>query len=198
MMIEAMVEAFPFHKRLLYNLLLKPRLTDRMLQVLGQEAAYLDPLLHNTVNATVVSGGHKVNVIPSHISLDLDGRVLPGFTPDDIVGEIREIAGFDFDLEVIRHDPGPGAPNMGLFETLSHIIREADPKAVPIPLLLSGATDGRLFARLGIQTYGYLPMKLPPDFDFIKTIHSADERVPVESLVFGTDAIFELIRRYKG
>jgi acetylornithine deacetylase/succinyl-diaminopimelate desuccinylase-like protein len=198
MMVEAMVEAFPFPKRLLYRLLLKPWLTDSMLNYLGQEAAYLDSLLHNTVNATVVRGGHKVNVIPSHISLDLDGRLLPGYTPDDIVREIKDAAGFDLELEVVRHDAGPGAPNMGLFETLSHIIREADPKAVPIPLLLSGATDGRLFARLGIQTYGYLPMKLPPDFDFIKTIHSADERVPVESLVFGTDAIFELIRRYKG
>ena len=54
---------------------------------------------------------------------------------------------------------------------------------------MPGVTDGRFFARLGIQTYGFTPMKLPPDFDFWSTVHGADERVPVDAVDFGADAI---------
>jgi len=39
-------------------------------------------------------------------------------------------------------------------------------------------------------------MNLPADFDFLHTVHAADERIPVDSLIFGTDAVYDLIDRY--
>ena len=143
----------------------------------------------------MVQGGDKINVIPSEIELGLDGRLLPGFTPDDMITELRAITGKQAELEVVRYDPGPPEPDWGQFEVLSEILREADPEGIPIPLLLSGVTDGRFFARLGIQTYGFLPMRLPPDFNFSATIHAADERIPVEALEFGAQAILKAIQR---
>ena len=85
---------------------------------------------------------------------------------------------------------------MGLFDCLSGIFREADPGGVSVPLLLPTATDGRFFARLGIQTYGFLPMKLPPYFAFWQCTHEADERIPVDAMAFGTDAIYKLLQRF--
>ena len=85
---------------------------------------------------------------------------------------------------------------MAGFPLLEAILREADPQAAVVPLLLPGATDARFFARLGIQTYGFLPLLLPADFDFIPTIHGADERVPAEALEFATRCLFELLRRF--
>jgi hypothetical protein len=70
--------------------------------------------------------------------------------------------------------------------TLRAIGQDADPAGLPVPLLLSGVTDGRFFARLGIQTYGFLPLNLPPWFDFTRLIHAADERLPVAALDFGS------------
>jgi acetylornithine deacetylase/succinyl-diaminopimelate desuccinylase-like protein len=87
---------------------------------------------------------------------------------------------------------------MGLFDLLAGILRQADPDGIPLPFLLSGVTDARFFSRLGIQTYGFLPMSLPEDFNFSQTIHAADERIPVESIGFGTNAIYELLRRFGG
>ena len=72
------------------------------------------------------------------------------------------------------------------------------PRRIPLPLLLSGVTDARFFSRLGIQTYGFLPMQLPADFNFSQTIHAANERVPVESMTFGTDAIYTALQRFGG
>ena len=82
------------------------------------------------------------------------------------------------------------------YEPKNKAFREADPQGVPLPMLLPAVTDGRFFSRLGIQTYGFTPMKLPPDFSFFETIHAADERVPVEAIDFGTHAIHRVLQRY--
>jgi peptidase M20/M25/M40-like protein len=37
----------------------------------------------------VVLSDEKVNVIPAQIDLELDGRLLPCFTPDDLIGELH-------------------------------------------------------------------------------------------------------------
>jgi acetylornithine deacetylase/succinyl-diaminopimelate desuccinylase-like protein len=62
---------------------------------------------------------------------------------------------------------------------------------------LSGTSDARFFSQLGIQTYGFLPMPLPQDFNFSQTIHAADERIPVEAVDFGTNVICEVLNRFE-
>ena len=61
---------------------------------------------------------------------------------------------------------------------------------------MPGVSDARFFARLGIQTYGFTPMKLPPDFNFWAGVHGADERIPADAVEFGTHAIGEALRRF--
>jgi len=39
-------------------------------------------------------------------------------------------------------------------------------------------------------------MSLPRDFNFWQTMHAANERIPVEALTFGTDAIYKLLQRF--
>lgn len=177
--------------------MLDPRLTDVVLGAVGDQARIFGPLLHNTVSPTMLQAGDKINVIPNRVELGLDGRLLPGQTPEVLVGELRRLLGDGVDIEVVRSDTAPPPPDMALFDTLSSILKAADPTGVPIPYLLAGTTDGRHFADLGIQTYGFVPVKLPPDFNFPAVIHAADERVPVEAMHFGADAIYELIRRFR-
>jgi acetylornithine deacetylase/succinyl-diaminopimelate desuccinylase-like protein len=193
-MIEALASALSFPTGFILRLLLKPSLTDHVLKLLGQRGKTFEPLLHNTVNPTIVHGGEKVNVVPSEIVLELDGRLLPGFGPEDMIAELRQIIGDEVELEVIRHDLGPAEPDMGLFDTLADILCKADPSGKSVPLLLPGVSDARFFSRLGIQTYGFLPMKLPIDFNFTKTIHAEDERIPVESVAFGSEAIYKALQ----
>jgi acetylornithine deacetylase/succinyl-diaminopimelate desuccinylase-like protein len=85
---------------------------------------------------------------------------------------------------------------MGLFDTLAAILREADPGSTPGPLLLSAVTDARHFSRLGIQTYGFTPIKMPPELSYWQLAHAADERVPVDGLRFGIEAIYKLLQRF--
>jgi len=195
-MIEAMASALPFPMSAALRQLLNPRMTDRVLARLGSKRAIFEPLLRNTVNPTIVHGGDKVNVIPSVVTVELDGRLLPGYRPHDMIAELRQIVGDEAELAVDRHDPGPAAPDMGLFHVLAEILRDKDPLAIAVPLMLPGITDSRWFSQLGIQTYGFLPMRLPDTLSFWSLAHAADERIPAEALSFGTDAIYKLLQRF--
>lgn len=195
-MYSAIAANVPFPTSLILRQVLNPRLASTTLKLMGDMRQQFDALLRHTVSPTIVQGGHKINVIPSELSLQLDGRLLPGYQPQDLINELRDLLGDEVEIKVLQHDPGPPAANMALFETLADILRQADPNGVPIPLVLPAVTDARHFARLGIQTYGFLPMQLPPDFNFSATIHAADERIPAAALDFGTAAIFELLTRF--
>jgi acetylornithine deacetylase/succinyl-diaminopimelate desuccinylase-like protein len=194
-MFEAMAAGLPFPMGVALRQVLKPALTDGVLRLLGKESRLIEPMLRNTVNATIVRGGEKVNVIPSEIAVDLDGRVLPGYGPDDLIAELRRVTGSNVEIELVSYDPGPAEPEMGLFNLLAGVLRQADPAAIPVPMLVGATTDARFFSRLGIQTYGFTPMQLPADFEFSEVIHCADERVPVGAVEFGARAIYEVIRQ---
>jgi acetylornithine deacetylase/succinyl-diaminopimelate desuccinylase-like protein len=196
MMIEAMSSALGGAMGAILGQLANPAMANSVLKLLGDRGKIFSPLLRNTVSPTMLTASDKVNVIPNEVSVGMDGRLLPGYKPEDMMTELRAILGSDVDLEVVRHDPGPAEPNMGLFDTLSGILREADPEGIPIPLLLSGVTDARFFSRLGIQTYGFLPMTLPEDFNFTNIIHSANERVPAAAIEFGAQAMYEALKRF--
>jgi acetylornithine deacetylase/succinyl-diaminopimelate desuccinylase-like protein len=195
-MIEDVAAQLPAPGRVLLRRLLDTRLTDRVLDLLGERGRVFDPLLHHTVNATIVRGGDKINVIPAEATVDLDGRLLPGFTAEDLLAELHALIGPHVELEVLRHDHGPPEPDLGLYDLLAGVLREADPAGTPVPFLLAAITDARHFARLGIQTYGFLPMQLAPEMHFMDLIHAADERIPIDAIHFGTDAVFRVLERY--
>jgi acetylornithine deacetylase/succinyl-diaminopimelate desuccinylase-like protein len=194
--VERIAAELPRPQASVMRSLLKPRLTDGALRVLGARGRTFEPMLRNTVNATIVRCGEKINVVPSEVVLELDGRALPGQSPEQLMRELHDTVGDDVELELVRHDPGPAEPDLGLFETLAGVLRELDPEGIPIPLLQIGVTDGRFFSRVGIQTYGFLPMRLPEGFEFTKLIHAADERIPVDALEFGAEAVWRAVQRF--
>ena len=195
-MIETIASVLPPVQRLLLRQLLNPALTNTILNLVGPLSQVLDPLLHNTVSPTILHASTKTNVIPSEVSVELDGRLLPGHPADEMISELQELLGDNVELAIIRHEPGPPEPDMGLFDTLADILQEADPGGTAGPLVLAGVTDARHFSRLGIHTYGFTPMKIPPDLNVWRLAHGADERIPVDAMEFGTEAIYKLLQRF--
>jgi acetylornithine deacetylase/succinyl-diaminopimelate desuccinylase-like protein len=196
--ITGVAQASPEPERSRLLALLDPASTDGALDAMGEDGARFDPILHHTVNATVVHAGEKINVIPSVAVVDLDGRMLPGFEPEQFVAEVRAVVGSEPEIEVTSSGPRLKQAELGPFyDLLGGVLRELEPAAVPVPLLMTGATDQRHFARLGIEGYGFLPLRLPPGFGQ-ETVHAADERVPADALDFGTDALTRVLQRYRG
>jgi acetylornithine deacetylase/succinyl-diaminopimelate desuccinylase-like protein len=195
-MIEALANVLPGASGTLVRQILNPALTDLVLKAMGSRGMLFAPLVRNTVSPTVLHASDKVNVIPAQIELGLDGRLLPGLKPEVMLAEVRQLLGKDAEIEIAYTNPGPAEANMGLFTTLSGILTEADPQGKPIPFVMMGVTDARLLSRLGIQTYGFTPLKLPANYNFMQAAHAADERVPVDAIDFGVQAIYKAIQRF--
>jgi acetylornithine deacetylase/succinyl-diaminopimelate desuccinylase-like protein len=195
-MITGISDALPFPQSLVLRQLLNPALTDRVLDMLGAKGEHLSAGLHNTASPTIVRGGEKFNVIPGEITLGLDGRLLPGFGPDDMIRELRTLLGDDIDMAVTNYEPGSEPADMERYAVLADIVRKADPEGVPVPYLVFGVSDARHFAKLGIQSYGFIPVQMPDEL--ISTIHAADERIPVASIEWGTQVLLETLQQFKG
>jgi acetylornithine deacetylase/succinyl-diaminopimelate desuccinylase-like protein len=181
---------------MIMRLLLNPLFSNTLMKALGSRLSIFTPLLHNTSSPTMLQGSDKRNVIPSEVTLELDGRLLPGFEAADLERELRTLLGSGCDITAYLPDPGPTTSDMGLFGTLSAPLKALDPQGIPVPYVNPAVTDARFFSRLGIQTYGYTPLQLPDDFSFVGTIHAANERVPIAALDFGTRAVFEAIQKF--
>lgn len=199
-LVEAVADGLPAPVSAQVRGLLDPAQTDRLLDELGGAVRLFDPLLHNTANPTLVQGGTRVNVVPSEISVTLDGRVIPGVSPADFIAEVRALIGDDLLIEQISGEPAAAQmqPDMTHFAHLAAILQQLDPTGIPVPYMVSGATDARVFADLGIQTYGFIPMALPDGFNFVSLIHAADERIPAEAVGFGAEAIYRAITSWRG
>ena len=197
LMVEGLQQHTTGATRVALGRLLDERSAAGTLRLLRTRLGMLEPMFRNTVSPTVVRGGDKHNVIPARITLGLDGRMLPGFTPEQFEAELRELVGPECDIRMTTDGATtPPEPDLGLFPLLAEALLEQDPDGIPIPFLLPAVTDGRWFAQLGIQPYGFTPITLPEGFDFQQTVHGADERIPVAALGFGADALYSVIRRY--
>ncbi len=73
-----------------------------------------------------------------------------------------------------------------LVDRMVAALHAEDPDARVLPYCLSGGTDNKALSLIGIRGYGFAPLRLPADLDFAGMFHGIDERVPLDSLRFGT------------
>jgi acetylornithine deacetylase/succinyl-diaminopimelate desuccinylase-like protein len=158
---------------------------EKLREMFGTTARWLEATVQNTANPTVLQAGYKHNVIPGQASALVDCRFLPG-QRDELMRTLTELAGDQVKVEVLHSDVALEAGfEGGLVQAMRQSLMELDPGAAVLPYCLSGGTDNKAFSRLGIRGYGFAPLKLPADLDFAGMFHSVDERVPLESLRFG-------------
>jgi hypothetical protein len=110
--------------------------------------------------------------------------------------ELDEVLGPDIVREYVHHDIAVETEFAGaLVEAMATALRAEDPGAVPVPYMLSGGTDAKQFARLGIRCFGFSPVRLPADLNFGALFHGIDERIPVEGLQFGVRVLDRFLSR---
>ncbi|TCK25711.1 M20/M25/M40 family metallo-hydrolase [Pseudonocardia endophytica] len=161
---------------------------------LGPIARMVGATVRDTANPTMLSAGYKSNVIPSTAEAVIDCRILPG-RRDAFLAEVDELIGPDVEREWITDLPSVETPFDGaLTEAMHAALRTEDPTAEITPYMLSGGTDAKSFAKLGMDCYGFAPLRLPPDLDFASLFHGIDERVPVDALTFGTRVLDRFLR----
>jgi acetylornithine deacetylase/succinyl-diaminopimelate desuccinylase-like protein len=168
---------------------------EELLAELGPAAKMIGATLTNTSNPTMLEAGYKANVIPQHATAVVDCRTIPGFEKE-LLPTIKEIIGPDIEVESLVSDIPLEVDFAGeLVSKMIDSILAEDPDGIVVPYVLSGGTDNKALAKLGITGYGFSPLALPPDIDFMALFHGVDERVPIESLHFGVRALYRFMSR---
>ncbi|MEE6273248.1 M20/M25/M40 family metallo-hydrolase [Georgenia sp. MJ206] len=165
-----------------------------LVRALGPAGKFVGATLRTGSNPTQLSAGYKANVIPGGAEGSVDVRFLPG-EEEAVMATLAELAGPGVRVEDIHRDIALEVPfTGGLVDAMVDAITVEDPGAVVLPYMLSGGTDNKSLARLGITGYGFAPLRLPADLDFAGMFHGVDERVPVDALRFGTRVLERLLR----
>ena len=167
-----------------------------IIRATGLAAGFLEPSLSATSNPTQLSAGYKHNVIPDSASAAIDIRPLPG-TEDSVLARVRDIIGPDIEVSIATQDIGlENSFDAPIVDAMAKALRAQDSDAVMLPYLLSGGTDNKAMALLGIAGYGFAPLRLPADLNFPALFHGVDERVPLDALDFGHRVLTDFLLDY--
>jgi acetylornithine deacetylase/succinyl-diaminopimelate desuccinylase-like protein len=173
---------------------LDPDNPEQAIAKLGPISTIIGATIRNTANPTGLSAGYKHNVIPGKASATLDCRTVPGQF-ESFREQLQAVLGPDIELEQVHRQPPLETTFDGaLVDAMAVALRAEDPGARAVPYMLSGGTDAKQFARLGIRCFGFSPLKLPADLNFSALFHGIDERVPVEGLQFGVRVLDRFLR----
>jgi acetylornithine deacetylase/succinyl-diaminopimelate desuccinylase-like protein len=149
----------------------------------------------NTVSVTTARAGIKHNVIPATAEATLDCRLLPGTDADAFIEEVRRVINDDrISIERDLVSSTPTSPSKTeLMSVIEDAVHEHVEDAVVLPGISAGFTDSRVYRRLGVTSYGFIPILLEPAE--AATIHGHNERLSIENLRLGCQVLFEVVRR---
>lgn len=179
----------------LTGLPIEPDNPEPSLRMLGSAARVIGSTIRNTANPTMLSAGYKANVIPGTAEATIDARFLPGHE-EELLETLDELIGEGIDRETLVRDIAVETSFDGaVVDAMAEALRYEDPGARPVPYLMGGGTDAKSFSTLGIRCFGFAPLRLPPDLDFVTMWHGIDERVPIDGLRFGVRVLDRFLSR---
>ncbi len=155
-------------------------------------AELVQPLLSLTLSPTMIEASRQRNVIPAQCVVTVDCRLLPGMTPEDADPLVRAALGHgDYELEWYERDGGTRSPmDTPLWSVLERWVGEIEPGARLAPISCAGFTDSHwLRQAFGTIAYGFFPMKAMSGELASRLVHSADERIAVDDLELGVEAL---------
>jgi acetylornithine deacetylase/succinyl-diaminopimelate desuccinylase-like protein len=174
---------------------LDPNDPELAIAKLGPIASLVGATIRDTATPTGLKAGYKHNVIPSTASATIDCRTLPGRS-EAMLEELRALVGDEISMEYVQHKPALETTFDGpLVDAMAAALRAEDSGARPVPYMMSGGTDAKAFARLGMRCFGFSPLRLPADLNFAALFHGIDERVPVEGLEFGVRVLDRFLQQ---
>ncbi len=165
--------------------------------VLSADPGY-NGILHTTCIPTLLSGGHANNAQPQRATANVNCRIFPGTSVQQVLAKLKELVAdpevkitiADKRSEVTKAPPPLTKEIMGPVESVAAKLWPGTPV---VPTMLAGATDGAFLTPAGIPTYGISGMFGDPDGN---GMHGLNERLRVESVYKGRDFLYELVKIY--
>ncbi|MDR2177465.1 MAG: M20/M25/M40 family metallo-hydrolase [Treponema sp.] len=144
-------------------------------------------LLGTTVAMTQLEGSAADNVMPSQARAVINLRLLAPWSVDDAINYISWVIGDDrvkIRTLGLASSPVPAHPEHGRargpgWEEMVKAAAAVFPGAVPIPFIMTAATDSRHYQKLAGGIFRFCPMQLSPAD--MSSVHGHDERVSLEN-----------------
>jgi len=200
-----MASLMKFPKNIFFTQLFNPLFSDIVLNAIGSMSKDFGEMvsasLRDTISPTMINAGYKENVIPSTCTAIIDCRILPGQTHEKFMKIVKDISGVD-EIELMTEScprPTENPVDNEFYRVVKKVMPRHDPNAVVLPLMMTGATDSRFLREKGIISLGFLPFRSVIGLEeYIGTMHSMDERCPIDGLMFAYDALFDVVSTFAG
>jgi acetylornithine deacetylase/succinyl-diaminopimelate desuccinylase-like protein len=160
---------------------------------------FINAIRANTISLTTLTAGVgspvKVNVIPSSAEATLDCRLLPGVNADEFLSDMKARINdprVTVERVTVPVDAGTSTTDTPLYRTLRAAFLKAHPDALVTPILVPYGTDSVNLRKRGIPAYGFEAMIL--DAATVATMHSDQERIPVQEFLTGIHIYFDVLR----
>jgi acetylornithine deacetylase/succinyl-diaminopimelate desuccinylase-like protein len=149
--------------------------------------------LTNTISITGLKGSNKINIIPPDATAELDCRLLPGWTIDRWVAQVRSIVNNpSIKIEVILNfPPATSSTDTPLFASIEKAVHALDPGAGVVQTVDAGFTDSHFFRDKGIVSYGFEPFAVTREDD--ERVHGDNERIPVQNYKDGMHLLWSVV-----
>jgi acetylornithine deacetylase/succinyl-diaminopimelate desuccinylase-like protein len=169
--------------------------------VLARDPRY-NSMLRTTCVATRLSGGHAYNALPQTATANVNCRIVPTSNPREARDALARVIG-DTGIQITetiplgdRGDAIPSPLTAEIMDPVTSITHELFGEKVPvIPVMSTGATDGRRLRAAGIPTYGVSGLFGDPADS---RAHGRDERMLVKSYFDGQEFLYRLVHRLAG
>ena len=153
--------------------------------------------LRTTCVATMVNAGHARNALPGMAKANVNCRILPGHSQEQIRQQLIKIfedpklaVNYVIDAGEVM-GPGSGKKSMepppardDVYGPLRGVVREMWPGVPVVPAMSTGASDSIITMGAGIPSYGVSGMGV--DFDDDRA-HGRDERIRTEAFYQGVE-----------
>ncbi|MDQ6736696.1 MAG: M20/M25/M40 family metallo-hydrolase, partial [Gemmatimonadota bacterium] len=166
--------------------------------VLSADPRY-NSMLRTTCVATRLAGGHAYNALPQTASANINCRIVPTQTPEQVRATLSRVfsdTGVRITETVAIHEKSGAAPSpltAEIMTPVTEITHSMFGANVPVvPVMSTGATDGRFLRASGIPTYGVSGLFGDPADS---RAHGRDERMLVKSLHDGQEFLSRLVHR---
>ena len=154
-------------------------------------------MLRTTCVATMLSAGHATNALPQRARANINCRIMPGVTREEVQAQLVKIAADPAVTVSIPEIRGPLAQPTPLtpkiMKPVEAVAHQLWPGVPVVTALEPGASDAQFMNPAGIPTYGITGLFTEPDGG---NIHGLNERIRVQSVYEGRTFLYRLIKAY--
>ena len=144
-------------------------------------------MIRTTTGITMASGSPAPNVLPQKATVNVNFRIFPGQTVDDVIAHLKKVIRNKkvvIELQPGWKNPSPISPSDSrCFKIIENICMGMDDKCIVAPYLVMGGTDSYYYSPVCENVYRYSPFRASTEL--LLTCHGTNERIPVACMEDG-------------